>query len=531
MRCETPRRICRRPAAWELALRWLRARLDLRRRVVCIGAEQARDVVGTAPVTVLKTVDKLPAPADRGAAFPGRGSGSLLTLAILGVIAAALEFGLRMTPSYDPYGWLVWGRQTVHLALDPAGAPSWKPLPWLLTTPLMLFGGAAPMLWLIVACAAGLCALWLAYRLGFRLGGRVGGAVAVGGIVLCRNWFPYLLTGNVEPATVALALGAVESHLLGRRRPAVVLLALAALMRPECGFVLIVYGAWLWRSDPGARALLATLAVALPLLWFVPPYLATGASFGSHDPVFLSREGTRDPLTVVYRAGAIVIWPVAIMALAGLALAVRRPSTQRGLAIAIAAGSGGWVAATAVMAVAGFPGLERFMLPAAAGVCVLAGAGVGWAAAALRSVTSWARWPLGLAALLVAAAPTVWYAQSRVRSAVSSVHDEQVRSSLDRSLQHAIAAVGGRHRLLACGLPSADLGFQSVLGWDLHTAVGQVLFRPKRDAKLPDPVVLLVTRRQASLGRGGLLLAHTGPWRVIAIRPRRGCTHRLPHIT
>jgi hypothetical protein len=517
-------------------------RSQLRRRG-CIGAVRTRGSSWRRAVTVLGAVGSLLVPADRGDDSPGRrkGSlsvsgrarprGSLLALSVVVVTAVALEFGLRMTPSYDPYGWLVWGRQTVHLALDPVGAPSWKPLPWLLTTPLALFGGAAPMVWLIVVCAVGLWGLWLAYRLGFRLAGLLGGAVAVGGILLCRDWFPYLLTGNVEPATITLALGAVESHLLGRRRPAVVLLALAALMRPECGFVLGVYGAWLWRADRGARAVLAIVAVALPLLWFVPPYLATGASFGSHDPVFASRQGTRDPLTVVYRAGAIVIWPVAIMALAGLALSFRQPLTERGLAIAIAAGSGGWVAATAVMAVAGFPGLARFMLPAAAGGCVLAGAGVGWTAAALRGVPSSARWPLGLAALIVAATPTVWYAQFRIRSAVSSVHDEQVRSSLDRSLQTAIAAAGGRRRLLACGLPSAELGFQSVLGWDLHTAVGQVLFRPKRDAKLPDPIVLLVTRPHTPLGRGGVLLAHNGPWSVIAIKPREGCTHQRGRIT
>jgi hypothetical protein len=478
----------------------------------------------------------LPLPPDRGENWPGSRKGSFsasdrarlgawrLTLSVAVVVAVALELGLRMTPSYDPYGWLVWGRQTVHLALDPVGAPSWKPLPWLLTTPLALLGGAAPMVWLIVVCAVGLWGLWLAYRLGFRLAGRLGGAVAVGGILLCRNWLPYLLTGNVEPATITLALGAVESHLLERRRLAVVLLALAALMRPECGLVLLVYGAWLWRADRGARALATIVAVAVPLLWFVPPYLATGATFGSHDPVFLSQEGTRDPLTVAYRAATILVWPVAIMALAGLALSLRQPRLQRGLAIAIAAGSGGWIAATAVMAVAGFPGLARFMLPAAAGACVLAGAGAGWTAAELRRLPSPSRWPLGLIALMASVIPTVWYAQFRIRSAASSVRDEQVRSSLDRSLQTAIAAAGGRRRLLACGLPSAEVGFQSALGWDLHTAVGHILFRPRRDAKLPDPIVLLVTRPSTPVGRDRVLLAHQGPWSVIAIRPRFGCT-------
>jgi hypothetical protein len=449
----------------------------------------------------------------------------LAVAALISVVAAAgLELGLRLTPSYDPYGWLVWGRQTLHLALDPAGAPSWKPLPWLLSTPLTLAGAAAPSLWLILAGAAGWLALWLAYRLGQRLAGPVGGAVAVAGILLCRDWFQYWLTGNVEPATAALALGAVESHLLGRRRSAFALLGLSTLMRPESGLLLLVYGAWLWRRDRGARALEAAFAVALPLLWFLPPYIATGAHFGSRDPVFLSGAATRDPLTVVHRAGAIVIWPVAIAALAGLALAVRSRPAERGPAIALAAGSAGWVVATALMAIVGFPGLERFMVPAGVGACVLAGAGVAWAAAGVRGLLGSRRWPLGVAVLLLAAAPTVWYAQFRVRDAVRSIRTERTRSSLDRSLNTAIAAAGGPRRLLACGLPSAEIGFQSVLGWDLHRAVGQVLYRPRRDVHLPDPVVLLATGHPARLGAGTRLLARSGPWSVIAIRPRSGCT-------
>jgi hypothetical protein len=493
--------------------------------------------------TVLGVVESAPAPAQPGGEFAGSRDGSAALAgrrgwppgaaiggAISVVAAAALEVGLRMTPSYDPYGWLVWGRQTMHWALDPAGAPSWKPLPWLLTTPLALFGSAAPTLWLIIACAAGLWAPWLAYRLGSRLAEPLGGAVAVAAIFLCRNWFAYLLTGNIEPATAALALGAIESYLLGHPRLGFVLLALAALMRPECGLVLVVYGIWLWRSDRGARGLEAACAVALPLLWFLPPYIATGTHFGSHDPVFSTGQGTSDPLTVAYRAGVIVIWPVAIAALAGVALAVRRTPADRGLAIAIAAGSAGWVAVTALMAAVGFPALQRFMLPAAAGACVLAGAGVGWAALALRDVLRSARWPLGLAAALLIAVPTLWYAQFRVRDVVISVRGEQARATLDRGLQGAIAVAGGRRRLLACGRPSASLGFQSVLGWDLDLSVGQVLYRPRRDVKRPGPVVLLATKPLARLGDGGVLLARHGPWSVTAIRPRPACPTRTARI-
>jgi len=32
-------------------------------------------------------------------------------------------------PGYDPYGWLIWGYQTIHGTISLRGAPSWKPLP------------------------------------------------------------------------------------------------------------------------------------------------------------------------------------------------------------------------------------------------------------------------------------------------------------------------------------------------------------------------------------------------------------------
>ena len=47
-------------------------------------------------------------------------------------------------PAYDAYGWLVWGRQAVHLNLDLNAAPSWKPLPFLFTLPYSLLPGSPP---------------------------------------------------------------------------------------------------------------------------------------------------------------------------------------------------------------------------------------------------------------------------------------------------------------------------------------------------------------------------------------------------
>ena len=48
-----------------------------------------------------------------------------------------------MRPGFDAYGWLVWGRQTLHGNLNTDGAPSWKPLTFLFTLPYSL-GGTRP---------------------------------------------------------------------------------------------------------------------------------------------------------------------------------------------------------------------------------------------------------------------------------------------------------------------------------------------------------------------------------------------------
>jgi hypothetical protein len=46
------------------------------------------------------------------------------------VVSIILLLWARTRPGYDPYGWLVWGYQTLHLTLNVGGAPSWKPLPY-----------------------------------------------------------------------------------------------------------------------------------------------------------------------------------------------------------------------------------------------------------------------------------------------------------------------------------------------------------------------------------------------------------------
>ncbi|CAA9311696.1 MAG: hypothetical protein AVDCRST_MAG11-1540, partial [uncultured Gemmatimonadaceae bacterium] len=73
--------------------------------------------------------------------------------------AAALSLLAPWALAFDPYAWLVWGREIAGGTLDTSAGPSWKPLPVLVTTPLSLAGGAAPEAWLVVARAGALLAL------------------------------------------------------------------------------------------------------------------------------------------------------------------------------------------------------------------------------------------------------------------------------------------------------------------------------------------------------------------------------------
>src|SRR5919108_97697 len=72
---------------------------------------------------------------------------------------AALSLLLPWALAFDPWAWLVWGREVTRLELDTAGGPSWKPLPVVATTILAPAGDAAPALWLVLARAGGLLAV------------------------------------------------------------------------------------------------------------------------------------------------------------------------------------------------------------------------------------------------------------------------------------------------------------------------------------------------------------------------------------
>ena len=176
-------------------------------------------------------------------------------LAAACLLLAALSLLGPSEPSYDPWAWLVWGREIGHLTLDTTGGPSWKPLPVVFTT---LFGPLSavddripPALWIVVARAGGLLALALAFRVAARVAGgdllrrTIAGGVAALALALTPEWVRYLIHGNEAPLAVGLGLLALDRHLDGRRDAAFLAGAVACLARPELFGFLLLYGAYL----------------------------------------------------------------------------------------------------------------------------------------------------------------------------------------------------------------------------------------------------------------------------------------------
>ncbi|WP_300013894.1 hypothetical protein [Pseudonocardia sp.] len=435
---------------------------------------------------------------------------------------AALAWASLAVPAvlgYDPWVWLVWGRELVRGVPASDGSIAWKPLPVLVTTPLALFGDAAPELWTVVARTAGLVGLVAAFRLARRFAGPVAGALAVAAFLLTPDaearWIRHLLQANIEPATVMLCLVAVERHLDDRRGQALLFLAAAGLTRPEIWPFLLVHAVYVVWHSPRLAWLAVPVLAAVPALWFGGDALVSG------DPVAgatVARVLTGGPaerlLMAMDNAAGAVVAPVWVAAAVAVVWAAHR---RVAAPVVLAAGALGWIAIVLVMAGAfGYAALGRFYAPAAAVLCVLAGIAVGWAVRATRPVVLR---PLVLVALVGAAVP---FAQARAQWLPVQVATAAEWAASDAELDPLIAAVGGRDAMLACGAVSieaagAALEVRPRLVWTLDVPLAVV--RPNHD---PGPVVAVV-RSGGALDAGMAALpdvarplARTGGWAAYA---------------
>ena len=441
----------------------------------------------------------------------------LIAFAACFALAALSAAILPTVPSYDPWAWIVWGREVFdpHLSFATGGGPSWKPLPVIFTSVFGLFGGAAPTLWVVTARAGGLLSLVAAYRLGDRLAGRLAGLIAVAGIVLTQDWAYYMFRGTSEPTLIAASLWAVERHLSGRRGHAFAFVLAAALIRPEAWPFLGLYGIWLWRSDPRLRPLVAVGFASVPLFWFVPPWIGSGQPFlaASHAKSYNGHLGKHHVLEALRRAGDLQVLPVLIAAFVATALAWFKDRDR--LTLALFAGALSWVVLVVGMVVVGYPGLERFFLPAAGIFCVLAGVGV----ARVSSLAGGGARMLAAAAVLVAVSIPLTTSRISLARAQRSIADHAV-TRLDQ-LSSAIAAVGGHRAVFPCrsSFSAVNHGVQTALAWKLHVTLGRV------GTALRKPGVLFVGPHDTidggpapiSAGLRRQLIAHTGAWRVYRV--------------
>jgi len=434
------------------------------------------------------------------------------------VISTAILLWARTRPGFDPYGWLVWGQQTVAGSLNTNAAPSWKPLPYLFTAPYGLFGHYQLWLWMITSLAVSLGGAVFAGRIAFRLTGagperRYAGyaaALFAGlGLLGISDYWHYMLSAQSDPMIVTLCLGAIDCHLSGRPRWAFVCGALAALGRPEVWLFLGLYSIWAWRAIPSMRWLIVTGIALVVLLWFGIPALTSRSPFVAGSNALGSGRRLRSDRVFGTIGRFLDLSPsvVELIALLAVALAVVRRDR---VTLVLAAGACVWVIVEIAFSLHGWPGLARYMFVPAAVVIALAGVAVGRLLAEMSRISSLATW-LGIALVIVVVGALVPTAVSHARAAHRDIRAQRVRTAQIGKLSSVVARLGGPPRLKPCGEPLTRLEYQTVLAWTLHLNVASVGYKYAPAVAGGRPIVLFTPRAD-------------GGWRVQALHQRLpGC--------
>ena len=418
-----------------------------------------------------KVLDRIaPPPEASPAPPPNARPWKLLLLACLGL--AALTLLLPSVPTYDPWAWIIWGREIAHGDLVTTTGPSWKPLPVIFTVPFSFAGDdGAPLLWLTVARAGGILAFAMAFRLGRRLAGPAAGAIAAVALFLADEFIRNFTRGNSEGILVALCLWAIERHLDGRRKDAFALGVAAALLRPEVWPFIALYGLYLIAAERTLKtaALVIASGAALIILWFVPEYFGSGdffrAAARAHDPNPDSAAFAKHPFLEVFgRSASLLTVPVYVGGVLAVIAAARKPKAHL-VPLAMAAIATILMVSVAAMTQLGFAGNLRYVALPAAFVCVLSGAGWVWLVRAtnarLGTITAAA-----LTLLIAAAsAPSVISDVNELKAGAQLVSEE---AELYSTVPDAIRAGGGEAKLKSCGTVYTGNFQTQAVAWYMH---------------------------------------------------------------
>jgi hypothetical protein len=492
-----------------------------------------------------------------------------VVLAVVAVLALALLSLIPpSTATYDPWAWIVWGRESIHGDLNTVDGPSWKPLPVVVTSIAALFGGVAPDLWVLTARVGALGAVVVAFVLGRRVAGTVAGLLAAAPLALAPWFFWHGWLANSEGLLVLFVLGAVLAELQRRRGVAMACGVAAALLRPEAWPFLLLYAAWVaWHADLRGRLWVLGALVILPPAWLLPEKWGSGdfnrASSRAQNPDPGAPSLTEHPwLTILGNFSHMLpatVWAISAVAAVlavGTAVRARRagarstgpdragaadgaldPSSAGGAPADGASAAGlrrllergplaairgpwavvlglfvfglAWLALVAIMTERGYSGNERYLIQPAALLIVAAGTAAGLVLRGLARAPRTALVVVALAGFVVAAV-------SELPEQVRSVLHE---GRLVHDLPDAIAAAGGADRLKACGDVSTLNLMVPQVAWALREHAVDV-----KDAKFARTRVVLRLRLtegdilRPSVGRVPSMpvLARTDYWQIEA---------------
>ncbi len=281
----------------------------------------------------------------------------------------------------------------------------------------------------------------------------------------------------------------------------------------------------------------------------MPPWISTGAPFmaATHASLYNGHLGSDWLSTVLKRGQGLQALPSLGFAVLAVALALWRGRDR--IVLALAAFVIAWWAVVVVETWDGYPGLERFYLPAAAVICVLSGLGLVRSAAVASELLAgaWvrtrgsqdaadrqqpraagdrghARTAIAAGILVVLLAGSYHYMSPRISAARAQEPLAATAVTRFDQLGRAVAAVGGREALLPCksSVVTVNHSMQPMLAWQLHTTLERV------KAVLPVPGVAFVgpagsvdgafppIHRAFSVHK---LVKVVGAWRVYQVYP------------
>jgi hypothetical protein len=495
-------------------------------------------------------------PRIRAAALAERLGGGrfYFVMGAVALVIAALSLLIPSTPSYDPWAWLVWGHEIIHLDLHTTGGPSWKPLPLLFTTAFAVFGKAQPDLWLVIARAGAVMSVVMVFKIAWRitrdlfvvppeatdrvrrlalLSALLAGLIAAGSLINSGGFISDNALGYSEGFATALMLISLDRFLDGAKRQAFAVGFFAALDRPELWVFWGPYGLYLFWRDPGARKLVVALFALIPVLWFLPElwgsgHLLRGVTRAQH-PRSNSAAFAKCPVCTVFKQEA---WPAVlnrvkipgIIALCAAAFGLWRMRAQwwrksplnppiRARITLLVLGVFGfvWWFGIALETQAGFSGNNRYLVLGTAPVAIAGGVAWGWfaqtVARAIAWLTTrisagralaWAALPAGgLVGLALFLAVPPWIGENVIslpRTHHALVYQADLRTDLNAAVQKA----GGPAALLNCGSVMTE-GFQvPMVAWTLGVRTLRVEAEPPTMVGPPWPNVILQTRAQSN---------------------------------